>query len=278
MLTCQQCQTEIETSARREALRPQTVEHLAACAACHAFRSEQQSLRGLLGELEPVAAPADFEFRLRARMAARQSASAGQLGWARFGPRFAGLALASCLVLAAAATLQWRTSQTEPAAPSSVAQSATQVAPRAEAQPVKTEVATASAPGPRANDEMVAVETVSTVQSPRRHVQKVERPLPARLAARRAAGGAVEVNDIGVEGAPLITGTHTASASAAQLGIPVPASAKALQFVVKDVQGASRMISVEPVAFGSRDLLGGRGPAAARVVNATYKQGNQGVW
>lgn len=43
--------------------------HLASCSACAQFRLERANLRGLIGGLEPVAAPADFDMRLRARIA-----------------------------------------------------------------------------------------------------------------------------------------------------------------------------------------------------------------
>ena len=112
MFACQQCRREIETAARSETLSVPAATHLDACAGCRAFRSERQRLRSLLGELEPITAPPDFEFRLRARMAARPGAPARRMSWLTFTPRFAGLALAACLVLAAAATLRWRESQT----------------------------------------------------------------------------------------------------------------------------------------------------------------------
>ena len=39
--------------------------HLSLCAACRDFRAERNELRQLVGSLEPVVAPADFEMRLR---------------------------------------------------------------------------------------------------------------------------------------------------------------------------------------------------------------------
>jgi hypothetical protein len=275
MLTCQQCRIEIETNAPRETLSARATEHLDTCAACHVFWSERQSLRRLLGELEPVAAPPDFEFRLRARMA-QQSAAAGPLSWPLFAPRFAGLALASCLVLAFAAALNWRTS--EPPTPAGVpgAQPGTaQVGPQPAPQPTRTEVAAGSTPTAEPNAEPVGRGGLSRSRKPSGRA-----PSDARAAARpnprKPTNTNTDVNDIGVKGATLVARDSTLDTNAAQTGIPVPASAKPLQFLVKDVQGAARMISVEPVSFGSRDLLGGRTPP--RVVNASYTRSNQGVW
>ena len=49
--------------------------HLSLCAGCRDFRAERNELRQLVGSLEPVVAPADFEMRLRARIAREQAPS-----------------------------------------------------------------------------------------------------------------------------------------------------------------------------------------------------------
>lgn len=47
--------------------------HLSLCAACREFRADRSELRQLVGSLEPVVAPADFEMRMRARLAREES-------------------------------------------------------------------------------------------------------------------------------------------------------------------------------------------------------------
>src|SRR5215831_13455226 len=71
---CRATRREIDDADINRQLSPQASAHIAACAACRAFQSERANLRELLGSLEPVTAPADFDFRLRARIA-RQSDS-----------------------------------------------------------------------------------------------------------------------------------------------------------------------------------------------------------
>ena len=46
-------------------------EHLESCDKCRAFHEEQMKLRQLVGSLGTIHAPADFDFRLRARLASR---------------------------------------------------------------------------------------------------------------------------------------------------------------------------------------------------------------
>src|SRR5260370_13172491 len=69
-------------------LSAQALRHVASCAQCLAFQNERARLRGLLTSLEPVTAPADFDFRLRARIAAQTE---------KLGPRscFRGFALST---------------------------------------------------------------------------------------------------------------------------------------------------------------------------------------
>src|SRR3569832_521841 len=44
-------------------------EHLRECASCREFHEQQTKLRQIVGSLGTVEAPADFDFRLRARLA-----------------------------------------------------------------------------------------------------------------------------------------------------------------------------------------------------------------
>src|SRR5436190_20734058 len=46
--------------------------HMNVCVDCRKFQAERSSLRELLGSLEPVVAPPDFDMRLRARIAAEE--------------------------------------------------------------------------------------------------------------------------------------------------------------------------------------------------------------
>src|SRR6266576_2269407 len=66
---CRETRREIDQSELRQALSANSEAHVAACAACQTFRDERLHLRVLVGGLHPVTAPADFEMRLRARIA-----------------------------------------------------------------------------------------------------------------------------------------------------------------------------------------------------------------
>ena len=66
---CRETRREIDQSELRQSLSADHEAHVAACAACQTFRAERLRLRELVGGLKPVTAPADFEMRLRARIA-----------------------------------------------------------------------------------------------------------------------------------------------------------------------------------------------------------------
>src|SRR5918998_5218438 len=72
--------------------------HLALCDACRVFRDERGGLRRLWGGLGSVAAPADFEFRLRAAMRAGGGGPRTGLQARLFKPLSA--ALAACAAVA----------------------------------------------------------------------------------------------------------------------------------------------------------------------------------
>jgi hypothetical protein len=69
---CRATRREIDESELNQRLSNQARSHLAECASCRDFRAERASLRELVGSLKPVAAPGDFDMRLRARIANEQ--------------------------------------------------------------------------------------------------------------------------------------------------------------------------------------------------------------
>jgi hypothetical protein len=69
---CRATRREIDESELNQKLSDQARSHIALCASCRGFRAERTSLRELVGSLEPVAAPGDFDLRLRARLASER--------------------------------------------------------------------------------------------------------------------------------------------------------------------------------------------------------------
>ena len=74
-LECRVTRQQIDELELGERPSERATAHLSLCAGCRDFRAERNELRQLVGSLEPVVAPADFEMRLRARIAREQSPS-----------------------------------------------------------------------------------------------------------------------------------------------------------------------------------------------------------
>jgi len=106
---CRATRREIDESELNQPLSDQAQSHLARCAWCSRFRAERASLRQLVGSLEPVTAPGDFEMRLRARIASQQG-RARPPALLRFVTSTPALAAAAVLVMLAT-SLVWLVQQ-----------------------------------------------------------------------------------------------------------------------------------------------------------------------
>src|SRR5215471_15896512 len=95
---CREVRREIDQSELGQSLSANAESHMAACPACVEFRRERSRLRELVGALTPVTAPADFDMRLRARLA-RERDVPPQPFIFRFVMSTPGIAIAAVLVL-----------------------------------------------------------------------------------------------------------------------------------------------------------------------------------
>ena len=213
--------------------------HLSLCAGCRDFRAERNELRQLVGGIESVVAPADFEMRLRARLA-REQAPSREPFFARL-IRTPALAAAALFVMVGG-TLVW------------VAQKdidpSTQVATVQQPGPVATaSQTTATTPG--GNDTTDA--TTPTDEG----VQTVSNVTPRRS----RAGSRVVSEDHSLRPAGVIYQSDQAY---------VNAPSKPVEFALEDARGTKRKISLPPVSFGSQSLVDNRVPVSYT--------GNSRIW
>jgi hypothetical protein len=68
-MDCKNVQSVIDTDLRRESANEQIRAHLSCCQDCHRYSTENSALLALLGAQPVIEAPADFDFKLRARLA-----------------------------------------------------------------------------------------------------------------------------------------------------------------------------------------------------------------
>ena len=203
--------------------------HLATCAACREFRAERAELRELVSSIEPVVAPADFEMRLRARIAAEKSIKHQQ-------PFFARLISTPALVAAALFVV--------------VAGSVVWIAERQTPAPVVTPKTVAT------NDSAKAIPTnpLSSNVEGTQHPQAGPDVIAQAGAGSRKNRGIsrlVRSQDFNLQSANSI---RQSDADQAYVNAP----SRPVVFSLEDERGATRKISLPPVTFGAQNLMDNR--------------------
>jgi hypothetical protein len=226
---CEPVRREVEESTLNETFGAATAEHLRSCAECREFQREQTKLRQIVGSLGTVSAPADFDFRLRARLAADSQRSSFRY-WS-FAMK--GVATAAILVVfGAGVAVLWKREKPQ--------------SPIAQTPPLQTTVEpkqpelqkTIPAPAPEVTP------TVAVNTEPKR---KVERPFVMKQKRTLTAV------DFSSSRANVISNTQPALNTGAVF--PIYASLQSLKVSLDDGRGNARTISFPTVSFGSQKVL-----------------------
>lgn len=293
-MNCKQYRAGLEeTDIAAGETRARFASHAADCAQCRGLGDELAALRGLVAGLARVDAPPDFEFRLRARIRAAESAPARSWSQA-LRPRAAWLAAAGCVALAAALALQTRNSLTpnapataqppaaarsgaNPAAPEAVnlatRDSSGTTATRDSSGEKADEIAGAQSSASRggSNEAVVtrrgtrAAVAANVARTPHGRAETAAQPGREGVAPGNDLSTPTETNTLSMTGSPVIVSSA--------IPLPVSADERPLQVLFKDTQGAARVVNVNPITFGSND-------PAARPANVTFTKAakKQGVW
>ncbi|HEX8175139.1 MAG TPA: hypothetical protein VF543_08470 [Pyrinomonadaceae bacterium] len=277
-MNCKAVIREIEELEMSAALPAEANAHLLSCESCRAFSKERAALRLLVGSLEKVSAPPDFDWRLRARLneAGKEQAAARHF-LTRFAPGAQAIAAAACVTLLLVAVVVYR--QTQPV-PSGATESASitgaNMKERESVEGVgkvsmKRVAQDAFAPAVASNDARPSVSN----QSPRARSARSARSGSNRTEAQRESVSQqprIYSNDMASRSAQDVTseGNGSAATGAAPVfSVRVPSDATT-QLRFEDGQGTRRTLS--PVNFGGQELIGRRDKA--RLIPASEK----GIW
>lgn len=237
---CRATRREIDESELNQRLGDQARSHLAGCASCSDFRAERASLRELVGSLEPVTAPGDFEMRLRARIASEQG-RARQPFIFRFvtsTPAIASAALVVMLAMSMVWLAQRNKSQTPPTA----------LVPVKEAPKVPDQPQLASNGGSDAAQTRVP---------PAVDLKPASRPGRGENLARalnnKSAQAGIKATDYGVSPAESI---RQGEQRAGEVSLSAPLNPMVVS--MQDDRGATHKISLPPVSFGAGRLVDNR--------------------
>jgi hypothetical protein len=262
--------------------------HLRDCAACRKFYEERRALKNLLAGLGTVSAPADFEFRLRARMAAEQASASRRLFFARrFAPGALSIALAACFALTVAVALRFRLFQPTANAPMQSAASPQQVnLPPAPAPSTIRRALSAGEDSGRTKQALAATSDAPAKRDLRRVVARRVTLLRAPKDGTKMAQPSETSGELnaGFAAATVLRAGSTESSSDASskdvlkpegtaFAVSVNTSAEPLRLVLRDEQGTARVVAVKSVSFGGQELVGRLGGTATAKVPL-----REGVW
>jgi hypothetical protein len=234
---CREVRREIDQSELRQTLSENSEAHLAACASCATFRNERARLRELVGGLQPVTAPPDFEMRLRARIAREQDVPRQQFIF-RFVMSTPAIVVATILVVTVGATvfISQRNVRQSPAVagngnpPVNPAPAAPAVAKEIVPEPVQTLVPAG------ANDKP------NRLTGGTRNLPKTSSPVNSGF----------DVNDFAVRNAPPVMMTDRNGE------VSLTAPVRPMVVTMYDEHGNARQIQLPPISFGAQRLTDSR--------------------
>jgi hypothetical protein len=226
---CEVVRRELDELMIGEACSIAATEHLRDCASCREFHEQQTKLRQIVGSLGTVEAPADFDFRLRARLA-QSNGSVVYWPFAR-----SGLAVAAMVIVFLVGVVVVRNMMNRPAAVNNVAQQ-----PQTPVQPD------------------VAPQVTKEDKKPEQTVAGVNQKSPAII--QRDGGRprnefrkrTLSTVDSALSRAEVINGAQPAGLSAA---FPIDASPQTFRVSLDDGRGNARTISVPTISFGSQRIV-----------------------
>lgn len=232
---CRAVRREIDSSELGQRLGEQVESHVAACPACTQFRIERKELRALVGSLQPVAAPADFDVRLRARIARERDAQARQPFIFRFALTTPAIAVAALLVMLVGAIV-WINQRNRTANPTTASAG----------QNKETVGAASPAPETAKSDKTeknpVDVATVNPPES-----VKPQNSTGRNPKSSPAVNPATQALDFSTRGAKSIP-----MRSDREGEVSVTAPSQPMVVTVQDANGATHKIQLPPISFGSQ--------------------------
>ncbi|HEY7784923.1 MAG TPA: hypothetical protein VIB00_09360 [Pyrinomonadaceae bacterium] len=203
-------------------------EHLRECKDCQLFFTETSRLRHLMGNLGTVQAPADFDFRLRARLAQEKPGRA-VLGGFSFGWRTATVA-ALVLVLGAVVVFRGLRVETPP------------------------QIAKQPKPAPTKEQDQLSHDVAAVPSKP------VEEPSPVQKITNESQRASfvpkrINTKDLSSSAAPVVR--REEQVADAGTIFPIEATSEPLNVSLDDGSGVPRTISLPRVSFGSQRFVAG---------------------
>lgn len=257
-MECRATRQQIDQAERGEQLSAQALRHVESCASCGAFQHERTRLRELLTSLDPVTAPADFDFRLRARIAAQRDSARRRSLFSSFVLSTPAISVVTVLVVALGLSIVWIQRHGVNQPPTVAANSSNQ------AREGNSTTVDNPPPSKQANVPDSTITGNSTGNT------NPDAPIYLGRGGKpqfKGPGSTQSVRysrDLSEGSAPSIKQGQNAT----DVSVTAPLNPMVLSF--QDEKGATRKVSLPPVSFGSQRLL------ESRVVPVSLTNGR--VW
>ena len=239
---CRATRREIDESELNQKLGDHARAHIALCASCREFCAERTSLRELVASLEPVAAPGDFDLRLRARLANERQDRTRRPFAFRFVIGTPAITVAALVVMLAVA-LVWFAQKNQNQAPAIAVDSNRQQP----TLPNQSSLASNRREAPVQTPEVLSPPVVDPKPTGR---QDREGNKYKEIISKSAG---VNVRDYGVLPAESI---RQIEQRAGEVSLSAPL--KPMVVSMEDDRGATRRISLPPVSFGAQRMVDNR--------------------
>ncbi len=239
---CELIRRELDELNLDETCSTAAVEHLRACGACREFHEKQTKLREMVGSLGTVAAPADFDFRLRARLANESSSAASQINFLAWPVLRRGFGVAAVLLVFATGAYLVQDALNRPPASDEMAKEASAPAVLETPKPQET-VAPNTSEAPKPAD-------LAGIPNVRPQKNRTERPRHVAIRNTRQ----LATKDTASIRAEVINGADPLASSSNTFSI----DASAVQYFklsLDDGRGNAKTISVPTISFGSQRLM-----------------------
>jgi len=247
MSECKIYRREIEATADGGLLSPGARAHATRCRSCGDELHARQSLRALVSGLGKVEAPADFEFRLRARMAtAKGAGGGGRFGGHRLLYGFAPVAAAACFLVISASLYFRQATRPSPINPTGVSVESAHNAGTEQAMPGIKQGKTDESKDPTRQADLqgqASIKSHSPASAPRTRVRVVR----ASESASKDEGRA------NLQPNTAINSIISARVYKPQV-MPI-AVTEPLRLILRDESGAERVVPMRAVSFGSQNML-----------------------
>jgi hypothetical protein len=230
---CELIRRELDELMLAEECSTAATEHLRECVECREFHEQQTKLRQIVGSLGTVEAPADFYFRLRARLVGEgNGVSSIYFPFAR-----RGLAVAAMLLVFATGAVVVRNVLNQPARVDEMARQPETHQPAANQEQTPAVEVTRNDPEPAvAND--IDDETPTIRRGRRTQADYKKRTLSSFAISSERAELYGRARPVGVSTA-----------------FPIDASVQSFKVSLDDGRGNAKTISVPTISFGSQRIV-----------------------